>query len=286
MSTKVHELTEHIKCLEQQKSDVEKHKERITVEAEKVREQLENATRAHEDMQQQMLKDVTALKKENNELRSRAKLMTEGKNKTDMDMMSMRLELTSAENEVARMAEWCKDVELKIQVAEEERKMSKAEIEEAVAETRKTRAKLVDVEEVLAKKTTSLEQHSKELGRLEREGLAEARRLRLQLAAAEREVNEMKAQMEQMTKEVADGKASFLRLQQSTNSSVSGLLDELKATEDALSHERKRSQLEAETFHTKVAELQANLEKARETFIEQSSKSKADKSDKVVRFTH
>lgn len=269
--------------LKKQKVDLEIAEKRAVGEVEKIRVELDTLHRAHSDMQQQMVKDVNTLKRDNQELRGKIKLMVEGKGKMDMDMMAARLELTRAENEIVRLAEWSKDVELKLQATEEQVKAAKAETDSVNAEYRKGKAKIVDLEETLAKKNNNLEKQMRELGRLEREGLAEARRLRLQLSGAEREVIEQQAARNSLEKELVDGKASFARLQQSTNSTVNGLLAELKSTEDALSSERKKSHNEIEICHAKIVDLQSQLERVKENYEDHASKVKADKNDKELR---
>lgn len=89
--------------------------------------------------------------------------------------------------------------------------------------------------------------------------------------------------MQLLEKELSEGRSSFGKLQGSTNSTVNGLLEELRATEDALSLERRRGSSELELARGRVAELQSALEKAREHIDESNDRSKKERGDKEMR---
>jgi len=109
----------------------------------------------------------------------------------------------------------------------------------------------------------------RDMEQVERDGLMEVRRLRVQLNSAEQEVNEVGgppglsrgeraptdrdcrmyvcvrvcAQLRQtvpiLQRELQESKSHLTKMQSSSSSSVAGLLQELKAAEDALSRERR-----------------------------------------------
>ena len=213
---------------------------------------MEIGAKSHEDMQQQMAKDMTTMRRELQENRSKQKISSESRTKMEMEVMAARMEATKAENEVVKMTEWCREIDVKMTQTNADNQKFKQERNELDRDYKKLRMKHVELEESIAKKSAANEAYQKDMAKLEREGLAQTRTLRLQLQAAEQEAQELKIQVPLLQKELLDGKGSFEKMQGSTNETVNGLLEELRNTEDALSTERRKSQLEIDTMRGKV----------------------------------
>ena len=111
---------------------------------------------------------------------------------------------------------------------------------------RSTRTK--EAEEAIVKKQAALERMTKDMAKLERDGLVEVRRMRVNLQVAEQELNEVKPLIPLLQKELAETKAAHERTQASTNETVNGLLEELRTTEDTLSGERKKQGHDLEQY--------------------------------------
>ena len=184
---------------------------------------------------------------------------------------------------MGRMQEWVKEQEQRLQSSTETIKQHKNDAQEAIKEARSAKHKVHELEENYNKVKVQLDNANKATNKIEREAIAETKRIKLQLAQAEAEINELKPIIPMLQKELAEGKANFAKLQASTNSTVNGLLEELRATEDALSKERKKSQNDIEAHHSKIMELHTNLEKAKEHIEETQSHSKNDRKEKEMK---
>ena len=199
-----------------------------------------------------MAKDMTTLRRELQDMRNKQKIHSESRTKMEMETMNARLEATKAENEANKAIEWAKEVEGKLQGAQEEARRFKKEAHEHERELKKTQLKRVEAEEGVVKKQAALERMTKDMAKLEREGLVEVRRMRVSLQSAEQELNEVKPLIPLLQKELAETKAAHERTQASTNETVNGLLEELRTTEDTLSGERKKQGHELEQYRYKL----------------------------------
>jgi chromosome segregation ATPase len=265
--------------------DAQEHEQKGIAEAEKSKTELEIASKSHEDMQQQMAKDMTTLRRELQDMRNKQKIHSESRTKMEMETMNARLEATKAENEANKAIEWAKEVEHKLENSQEEARKYKKESHEHEREFKKTQLKRVEAEEAVAKKNAAIERLTKDMAKLEREGLVEVRRMRVSLQAAEQEVAEVKPLIPLLQKELADTKSAHERTQTSTNETVNGLLEELRNTEDALSAERKKNGNDAEQYRYKLNTMTAELEKAKEhieSHMVSGRKQDADKDMRVL----
>ena len=261
ISSRATSAQDEIEMLKAQKNDCVLAERKALAEAEQARAQLEMQQATLQEMQSRMAGDMTTIRRELQDSRNKAKIMAESRTKMELETMQARVEATKSENEAAKMADWVREVEAKLQAAQEQHKKLDNEHREASKENKRQKLKIVDLEENVAKKTAAIEKLTKDVSRAEREGQVEARRLRVQLSGAEQEIAELKPTLVLLEKELSEGRSSFGKLQGSTNSTVNGLLEELRATEDALSAERKRGSSELELARLKISELQANLEK-------------------------
>ena len=251
--------------------------------AETVRAQMGIQTKSHEDMQQQMARDMTTMRRELQEHRNKQKIGAESRTKMEVETMNARMEATKAENEVVKMAEWVREVELKMAQLQTEMQKTKTERNELDRDHKKLKMHSVELEEQITKKTTANEMLTKDMAKLEREGLVETRRMRLALQVAEQELGELKVMVPMLQKELMDGKHSFSKLQGSTNETVNGLLEELRRTEDSLSAERRKTQQDADNYRRQIQEISASLDKANAHIQENVTRSNASHSDKEIR---
>ncbi len=275
--------SEEVDELKAQRAELVASEKKAFAEVEKVKIESEMNKKNYEEMQQQMGKEMTAIRREIAEYRTKGKLQSEAKTAMEMELMTVRLDYTKQENELHRMSEWIKDSDVKIAAANEQTQLAKQEAAQAIEEQKKLKSQIIELNETVAKKTVQLEKVSKDIGKVEREGLAETRRLKVTLAAAEQELSELRPVIPMLQKELSEGKANFAKLQQSTNSTVNGLLEELKNTENALSHERKKNVTDAEKNHARMMELQNQIDRLRENVENTESKSKADRNDNVLK---
>lgn len=264
ISDRVKAANEEVDMMKTRVKDAKEHEEKAIADAERSKTELEIATKSHEDMQQQMARDMTTLRKELQDMRNKQKIHNESRTNMEMETMNARLEATKAENELNKVSEWAKEVEMKLNAEKEEARRWKKEATEHERDLKKVQMKRVELEEGLAKKQAAVERLTKDMQKLEREGLVEVRRMRVSLQAAEQEVSEMKPLIPLLQKELADSKSAFERQQTSTNDTVNGLLEELRNTEDTLSAERKKAGHDVDTYRYKLNTLEAELERAKE----------------------
>ncbi len=253
-------------------------------DVDKLRNEIDTTVRSQEKMQHQIAEELSLTRRESREQKMKIGLMTESKSRSDVEMMSIQVELTKAENEMGRMVEILKESDLKVKAMKDKLETVQSEADSINSSYHRCKLKLVEVEEGALKKNKLIEKQSKELSKLEKDGMTEVKRLRLLLTSTERELIDLKPLTVSLQKELNEGKSNFTKLQVSTNSTINGLLEELKGTEDALSAERKRGQAEIGNYHQRISDLQASLEKAREHIEEHSVKSKTDRNEKVTHF--
>ena len=264
ISDRVKAANEEVDMMKDRVKDAQEHEQKAVADAERSKTELEIATKSHEDMQQQMARDMTTLRKELQDMRNKQKIYGESRTKMEMETMNARLEATKAENELNKLSEWSKEVEAKLSAEKEESRKWKKEATEHERDLKKAQMKRVELDEGIAKKQAAIEKLTKDMQKLEREGLVEVRRMRVTLQAAEQELAEVKPLIPLLQKELADSKTAFERQQASTNDTVNGLLEELRNTEDTLSAERKKATHDADTYRYKLNTLEAELERAKE----------------------
>ena len=283
ISSRAKQAMEEVEHLKRQQVDYIDSEKRANEIAEKLRLEIEISKKNQDDFKDHMGRDVIVLKRELQEHKQKLQLSNELKTKMEVELMQSKVELTRAENEMGRMQEWVKDQETRMQTTAETIKQHKHDAQEAIKEARAAKNKISELEDNYNKTKIQLENANKATNKIEREAMAETKRIKLQLAQAEAEINELRPIIPMLQKELAEGKANFTKLQTSTNSTVNGLLEELRATEDALSKERKKSQNDIESHHSKIMELHTNLEKAREHIEETQSHSKNDRKEKEMK---
>lgn len=257
---------------------------RVISELNAVKTEMELTVRSHEEMQQKISKEVVTYKREAQELKSKLALANDVKNRMEMEMMTLRVEFTKVENEGQHYKDVvCKELEHRAGHTNEQLKQTQSELEQASSEIRRQKMMIVDLEENLDAKSSALEKLNKECNRIKREETTESKKLKLQLTTNEQKLLECTTMITMLQKELGDGQVSYHKLQTTSNQTISGLLEELRHTEDLLSSERKKFQYENETACAKITELHTLLDKARDTMEESTVRTKQDRSDKELR---
>jgi len=283
----VMDISSQLKDIE---SELEQNKEILRVkaesekialaESEKLRIELQMTVKNHEEMQQKMALEAAVLKRDLTDQRNKMKIFQESKTKLESETYEARTELARAETNTSRMKDKIKELELKLRAAADESEAVKAEFDRVNTDYKKLKVKCVDLEEKQSKKTHDVEKILKERDQIERELTADQRRLRAQLSAAEVELNDLRVLVPRLQRESLDNSSTAKRLQESTSSTVNNLLEELRTAENALTVERKRSQEEILKYHTRLTEVQIELEKAKDEVQETALRTKQDKTDR------
>jgi chromosome segregation ATPase len=281
LSNQVKYLSNEVESLQHRNKDLDNSEKKAWAEANRLRGDLDEHTRNNDRQQQSIADEFTTLKRENRDMKLRMSVTNESKTKSDMEIVSMQTELSKQETEIGKLTDTCREMENKLSHSEEQIHKITNELKTVSDTYARCRVRNVELEEALAQKMKLLDKQGKDMAKMEREGVSEVKRLKVLLANTERELEELKPQVFTLQKEVQDGRVSIGKLQTSSNSTVNGLLEELRSTEDALANERKRSMQEVETYHTKIADLQGLLDRAKEALDESANRSKAEKTEKV-----
>ena len=214
--------------------------EKIAVSnANKLRAQLDLAVSGFEEMQQKTALEMAMLTRDLQDQRTKMKIFQESKAKLEAEVLGARTEHTRVETEKTRAKDKIKDLETKNRAAADELEAIKAELDRIGTDYKKLRVKAVSLEENAFKRSKEVELAVKERDQMERELTADLKRLRLQLQNSEHEVQELRALVPKLQREGNDSNATAKRLQETTNSTINGLLEELRNAENALSVERK-----------------------------------------------
>ena len=216
LSSRTAALTEEVERLKLQSSELAESEKAAVLQAANAQRELNLAIRSNEDIQQKIAEEMNSLKKELHEKKNKMKAVQDSRQQTDMQAMSLRLEVTRYENEVKRMTDWCKDMELKLQDSNAQAKLAKEGEAAMTQEFRKSKVRIGELEETLNKKNSFLDKLKSDLSRLEREGIADVKRLRLQVVTCEDEITELKDTIFNLKKEVSESKINYTKLQQST----------------------------------------------------------------------
>lgn len=287
----VADISTHHKAINDELEDTRKRnivlqeaEKRVISELNSVKAEMELTIKSHEEMQQKISKEVVTYKREAQELKSKLALANDVKNRMEMEMMAVRVEFTKVENEAQHYKEVvCRDLEHRAGHAGEHLRQTQGELEQSLSEIRRQKMAIVELEENLDAKSSALEKLNKECNRIKREETTESKKLKLQLTTNEQKLLECTTTITMLQKELGDGQVSYHKLQTTSNQTISGLLEELRHTEDLLSTERKKFQYENETACAKITELHTHLGKARDSMEESTVRTKQERSDKDLR---
>ena len=108
----------------------------------------------------------------------------------------------------------------------------------------------------------------------------ELKHLRLMLTDAKNEIQDFQLLTSKLQKENKDHDVTSKRIQNTTNSTIASLLEELKVSERNLSLERRRAQDEILMYHSQMTGLQVELEKTKQCMEEKVDKRNHDKSER------
>ena len=142
-------------------SQAEEHEKKAVQESETAKAEREIAVKQHEEMQQQMAKDMTTMRRELQDMRNKQKISAESRTQMEKETMAARLEATKAETEVNKVTEWCKELDLKMNKSSEELRAVKGERSELDKDYKKLKMKAVELEENLTKKAAAHERMTK-----------------------------------------------------------------------------------------------------------------------------
>jgi chromosome segregation ATPase len=277
----VMELTQQIKSMFE---DIETEKknvfsateaERKAVAAmEKMKIDCEISLKAQEDSQAKLLKELSAVRQDLSDTRSKAKISQESKNKTEIEIVNVRQELSHLESEFLKLQEYNRTLAANNTAVTEKLQTAITAGEHANEQVSKLRSRIKEMESQMEDKSSAIERLNMDVVEIEKEGLMEIRRLRVQLNSAEQEINELRPMIPILQKELADSKANFSRVQNSSSSNVNNLMEELRVAEDNLAKERKKNQSVVDGHTSKISELTVALEQTKAVLEEVSMRTK------------
>jgi chromosome segregation ATPase len=228
LTNQVRYLSSEVESLSSKTKDLDASEKKAWAEANRLRGEVDSIIRDHDRQQQQQAEEFATFKRENRDLKLKVSVMNESKMKSDMEIVSMQSELAKQENEIGNMADQLREKEIAAQLANENITKLTSELKTVSETYSRCRVRNIELEESMAKKLKIIEKQGTDISKLEREGVNEVKRLRMLLANTERELEEAKPQLLSLQKEANDGRSNFSKLQSSTNSTVNGLLDELR----------------------------------------------------------
>lgn len=284
-SSQVAQISGHLKIASEELAALRKYNEELKesektslVETEKLRTELVIRSRLLEDTENKLAAAASLSSAELKELQGKLQKLSETKSRLEVEMLGMTQRQTAMEREQEQWRERSAGVEAQLA---DERKASQQQsdrLERVVTAYNDLKLRFVETEELSLRQSRELEEMHDELARAEREGLAEARGLRVALTAANIELSDLKSLIDIQRGELEDARANLTKLQSSTASTISALSEELRAAEDRFGDYRRSSQEEINELHTRIRELNAEVERARESLDESLLRSKADKS--------
>lgn len=174
----------------------------------------------------------------------KAKIVLENKTRVEMEVITVRGELTRLEADLQRSMEQSKSLETHLSSAKEQLSTSLSTIEQLTESCNKYKGLNIELDETVQRKNKAIESLKEDMVKMERDSLIEIRRLRLQMTSAEQEINELRPMIPLLQKEASDTKANALKLQANNSGTVNGLLEEVRKAEDNLNKERKKLQSE------------------------------------------
>lgn len=174
----------------------------------------------------------------------KAKIVLENKTRVEMEVITVRGELTRLEADLQRSMEQSKSLETHLSSAKEQLSTSLSTIEQLTESCNKYKGLNIELDETVQRKNKAIESLKEDMVKMERDSLIEIRRLRLQMTSAEQEINELRPIIPLLQKEASDTKANALKLQANNSGTVNGLLEEVRKAEDNLNKERKKLQSE------------------------------------------
>ena len=242
---------------------------------------------SREELQQQSSQELSSLRRELQDQRVRVKHLSEAKAVMEVDMVNSRMQLQKCEEELSRMRDRSDMLGMKLSNmvgdSEASKQAARDEARAAKHKTEELHSKVGYLEDMLSKQRIEMERVMHDYSRANQDGFNDNLRLKSQVEAYDSELAELRPMLPLLRKENAEIKHRFEKLQASSGSTVNSLLEELKIAEGALSSERKRTQLEAESYRMQLMEMQTAMERAKDNIEESVSRAKNERHDKDKR---
>lgn len=247
---------------------------RAVAEADDLRLQLQHSKNAQAEIQQRMARDVHLLRREAQEMQAQMKVLKEAKEKVESDG---RLSSSKLESERQRLEELTSLLNTKCGIAESNAARLTTELDKANLEANRMRQKTTEQENTLLKQSERIESLTSSMSAMGLEEMKESFKLRQQLESAASDAIQFKASCQRLQRELEDARTIYARLQATSNATVTGLLEELKATESALMDERNRSGHESTSRDSELIRLRRELDSVRTNLEELSVKARRDR---------
>eukprot|EP01041_Mallomonas_annulata_P005892 gene5892-11899_t len=251
-------------------------------EAEKMRSELQLNKSTHAEIQQQMAYDVSLLRREVQDARAQCHTALESKERAEADAIAARLSTTRLESENARLGEGNVDLIQRLEQSEQSLIRIKADHEAHLGEVVRLRNRQTELDSTVARQADKISALSTALSTAGVEDKNENVRLRQQLEVLSSDINQSKAVIQRLQREADEAKSAYARIQTTSNVTVTGLLAELKATETALSEERRRCLEETTAYQEETHRLRQNLESTKTNLEDSRIRGRRDREERDV----
>ena len=282
LTTKCQSLCDELAEERKHKSDLQNSERQAVMNADKYSTELKQLRTEHEDFQMNAAKEIAAAKREAQNTLGKVKTLADIKAKMEMELVTLRMERARAGSEVTQLLDKIKGLEEKCSTLETDLSNTTDELDKMTASCRRSKASVGDLESNLQRHVKMLSKATEEIERLEKHSFMEGKKLRTNLNSANRKLQEQSDIIAKLTMEVESSAANFSKLQATTNETISGLMEELKRTEDALSKERSSNSQEMGKAHQRISGLQSQLESFKDSMNEKLIQTESDRSDKQV----
>lgn len=282
LASKCQTLTDELSEERRRMSALETSERQAVINAEKWSAELKMLRTEHEDFQMTAGKEIAAAKREAQNMHGKVKTLADIKAKMEMELVSLRMERARAGSDVTQLTDKIKALEDKNSSLENELANCTEELEKMTAASRRNKASAIEMEANMQRHVKMLAKATEEIERLEKQSFMEGKKLRTNLNNATRKLQENSQTIAKLSAEVEMGASQFAKLQSSTNETISGLIEELKRTEDALSKERQVNSQENSKMYQKIATLQSQLELTKDSMNEKLIQTESDRSDKQM----
>ena len=283
----VTDLSNKVKVLEEELNDERTHKvglvdsEKTAVaNAEKYSSQLETLSAEYEEFKFNAAKEVATAKREAQHTGGKVKSLLDIKSKMEMELVQLRMERARSGSDVTQLADRVKELESKVESQVLAIRKAEDENETLLANNRRLKASEIDAEAASAKAKKKLAKANEEIERLEKHSMVEGKKMRTQLNAMNRKIHESEDIIATLREESESYTAAYTKLQSTSNKTITGLIEELKRTEELLAEERKSSNKEVSTMQHHLSEMRAKLENTTQSMQEKLYHQQNDKTDK------
>ena len=283
----VTDLSNKVKALQDELNDERTHKESLvesektaTSNAEKFSTQLEALKLEFEEFQFNAAKEIAAAKRDSQHTSGKVKSLLDIKSKMEMELVQLRLERARSGSDVTHLADRVKELEGKVESQTIAIRKADDENEKLLANNRRLKSNEIDAEAALSKSTKQLTKAKEEIERIEKHSMIESKKMRTQLNAMNRKIHESEDIIANLQEEAESYNTSYTKLQNTSNKTITGLIEELKRTEELLVTERKTNNQEISTMQHHLTEMRTKLENTTHSMQEKMYHHQNDKTDK------